>query len=200
MFLGGFFWAVFIPREASGQGTVVFNNSESGIIQQWTTQGYQPMPRGGVVLVYAPLGTSYVPYERYTSLSVFLALNPGWLLSAPTRITEPGRFNAGVVELGELGFPVPPGSSIQYVIGAWTEGFGTWDTFDAAFFANEWVEVSPMYTSGTGVDASTAVPIADTFRGLLVPIPEPSSAGIVSLGLALWAWWNRRRKTFRRDL
>lgn len=168
---------------ALGQGTVIFNNSDSGLVKQdcGCGTGPIPVPAGGgkVQLFWAPTGTAYVPWSSSMSGAAWVAANPGWTLTPIVTMSGPGRFDGGTLTLS----PLSPGWIIDYVVLGWT-GTAAW--FDSALAQSAVVGVSSKLTSRTGNPTAdppgAPVPLANTFTGLLLTIPEPSTFSLVTLG------------------
>ena len=101
------------------QGTVVFANSAStGPVKQWTSASdptaiVVPKSGGRVELIAGPT-TSTLAHNmfssvtggvaaNYSSLSAFLAANPGWAAVATTEINvAAGQFNGGTVTINNV--------------------------------------------------------------------------------------------------
>jgi hypothetical protein len=183
---------------AFGQGTVVFNNGNNGLVQQWTDNNNQTLinvPKGGgmVQLYWAPAGSAYVPWTANLSGAAWQLLNPLWKAENPIGFTTPaaGKFTGGTLTLQPLG----AGAGIDYVVMGWT---GAAASFDAALAANSMVNVSAKFGSTTGnpttTPPGTATPIADTFGGVtLQPVPEPSTFALAGLGAAALLIFRRRK-------
>ena len=79
---------IVAPTMVFAQGTVVFSNSTSGLVKQWTsftdhTLINVPVGSGSVQLLAAPAGTALQPLVWgsalvYSSLAGLLSANPGW--------------------------------------------------------------------------------------------------------------------------
>jgi len=183
---------------AFAQGTVVFNNGSSGLVQQWTAADNSTLisvPKGGgqVQLYWAAQGTAYTPWTASLSSAAWQAANAGWKLENAFGFTTPaaGKFTGGTLTLT----PLNAGGSIDYVVVGWT---GNYASFDEALTAGSMANVSLKFTSGTGNPTTsppgTATPIADTFGGMtLQPIPEPSTLALAGLGAAALLIFRRRK-------
>jgi len=120
----------------------------------------------------------------YSSLSGFLAANPGWVAVATT-VCAPiaGLFNGGSVTIPNIA----PGANAYYIVIGWS---GSAASLDGAIASgNAKVGESALFTTGTGnpttTPPETAVPLSATFTGLtLANIPEPSTFALTGLGLA----------------
>ena len=162
--------------------------------------GYPTSPPGpasifSVELIAAPHGTplpnplgTYVPRDMllyfipdYSSLSGFLAANPGWVPVATTGSTVfGGLFNGGEQTIAS----VAPGANADYIVIGWK---GPYASFDVAFAANAFMGESALLTTATGnptlTPPSTPVNLNTTFTGItLAPIPEPTSFALAGLG------------------
>jgi Immunoglobulin domain len=166
---------IVTPTMAFAQGSVTFINGTAGLVKQWTcptnnTLISVPVGGGYVELLTAPAGTPLEnPLWRYSSLSNFLAANPGWAAIKTTGISPvAGRFNGGNVILQSI---IPGGAPVaEYCIIGWT---GSATSYDEAILAGAIVGSSPMLTTATGNDAtltpvSPAVSLATTFTGLIL--------------------------------
>jgi hypothetical protein len=185
-----------------GQGTVVFNNGAAGLVQTWAS-AYDPTPvpiasgaSGSYVqLLYAPAGTpagSFIYYRN--GLQLWLEANPGWVVgpSSTFNTGDAGRFDGGVVALAGIA----AGAQASYVLYASAPGF---DSNYGANTPGEYRGLSPVFTTATGTDAASAVPLADSFGGMVmdpVPIdyiPEPCASTLLGLGVIALAHFRRRR-------
>jgi hypothetical protein len=173
------------------QGTVAFENSDTGLVLQWTSSSDRtpiPVPSGGgqVQLFWAESGTAYSPWNSSMTPAAWKAVNPGWSLEMVIGFlspTHPGRFQGGALTL----YPLPPGGNIDYVVVGWT---GIYQSFDAAMAAGAMVNVSDKLSSRTGdptlVPPGAPVHLANTFGGMtLMPVPEPSAFALAGLGAAV---------------
>jgi hypothetical protein len=206
---------IVTPTMAFTQGTVVFINSSTGLVKQWTSSSdptLTPVPVGGgyVQLIAAPRGTpllhplgayyggpGFLP--AYSSLAGFLAANSGWVVPSddwgvpqPPAQTyaAPGRFNGGTRYI--LG--VPGGASADYVVIGWTGPYATYDDAYAADLADpnsSFLGMSAIATTQTGnccINPSVPVLLSPTFQGItLAPavIPEPATVLLAGLGAVL---------------
>jgi hypothetical protein len=136
---------IVAPTMAFAQGTVVLGN-QTGLVKMWTSQTDTTLinvPKGGgyVELIAAPKGTP-LPHPlfdwgppNYSSLSSFLAANPGWAAACgPNDATTPnpapialaaGVFNGGVYTIQNIA----PGADADYFLLGWT---GSSTDLDAA--------------------------------------------------------------------
>jgi hypothetical protein len=218
---------IVTPSIVFAQGTVAFENSLTGLVQRWTSSNdstLAPVPVGGgyVQLIATtkgnpllhPLGvyegsSGFLP--EYSSLTGFLAANPGWVVpysyryeppapQVPTPINgAPGIFNGGTMFI-----PAPEvlgGADADYVVIGWTGPYATYDAAYAADLANpnsSFLGMSAIATTQTGnagVNPSTPVPLSLTFQGLtLAPavIPEPTTVLLAGLGAVLLLLFRRR--------
>lgn len=195
------------------QGTVVFANSAStGPVKQWTSASdptaiVVPKSGGRVELIAGPT-TSTLAHNmfssvtggvaaNYSSLSAFLAANPGWTDIASTPITSlsAGQFGGGTVTIASIG----AGANANYFILGWT---GTAATFDAALASGTaFMGQSSVFPTATGNPNSsppgTPVNLNATFTGMtLAPlsvIPEPSTFALAGLGAAALLILRRRK-------
>jgi len=175
-----------------GQGTVLFNNHNAGLVMVGSTPS-RPVGAGlgGVQLAYAlaGYGTPWVAVSPYSAQGRIMEANPNWFLSPVIgSFTAPGIFDGGTLEL----WRVPENHPIDYVVFAWT---GRSPTFDTALISGGAVGISEMFTTFTGT-AGNPVNIADTFGGMTITlIPEPSAATLALLGTGVLfrVRWSRRR-------
>jgi hypothetical protein len=195
---------------AFAQGTVVFNNSGSSLVKQWTSSSDStlmnvPKAGGSVQLFYAATGTAYhsllgtlgatgAPLN-YSSLSGYLTANAGWTAGPITSILPiaAGQFNGSTVTLTGI----TAGGNASYAILGWN---GASTGLDAAIAAKAFIgESSPLTTAtgGAGSPPSTAVALNGTFTGMtLVPAvaaPEPSTFALAGLGAAAMLILRRRK-------
>jgi PEP-CTERM motif len=175
---------VCLAAAALGQGTVIFNNSATGLVDRWTA-GSDPIPvplghpSDHVQLFYAPVGTPGPGYLYGSAVYDWAASHPGWTAGPTTRLsgTEPGMFNGGIVSLDGI----PAGSEASYIVfgSAWGGDLG----IQAPGF---YFGLSPVFTTAAGADAASAVPLAGTFGGALLQpftlVPEPGSLSLAALG------------------
>jgi hypothetical protein len=204
------------PATISAQGTVVFVNFSTGLVQQWTSSSDPTLVpvsvgSGYVQLVAAPTGTPLPgplgAYESssgflpgYSSLAGFLAANPGWGVPwAPVPISAaPGRFNGGTFTI----YPLVPGADADYVVIGWTGPYATYDAAYAADLANlnsSFLGMSAITTTQTGNPTlsppGVAIALGPTFQGItLAPavIPEPTTVLTAGLGAVLLLQLRRR--------
>ena len=167
------------PTLAFAQGTVVFANSASSPVQQWTslydrTLINVPAGGGSVALMATPEGTAFNPFGCYccsdcgfgfsfSTLASFLAANPGWNCCAVTSILAGGQFDGGVVDIVPLFLP---GRNVEYCVIGWT---GPYSTLDAAIAGGAFLGMSALATTATGdpttTPPGTPVNLSDTFHG-----------------------------------
>jgi hypothetical protein len=163
-----------------GQGTIIFNNSDKGLVTWGVDFAGGPVAAGAgkVQLFWAPIGTAFVPWTSSMSGAAWVAANPGWTLQVPVTISAPGRFDGGTLTLT----PLSAGGMIDYVVLGWT---GTQPTFDAALAYGGLVGMTDKLRTATGnpsIPQTSPVPIANTFPGLLLTVPEPSTFSLLALG------------------
>ena len=168
-----------VSGSALGQGTVVFSNGPGGLVQRWTNQGIEtPIPVSStdvdyVQLVYAPAGTPAGPYGWRDGAFVgyqegadtWVADNPGWMLGPRTGIStnEAGRFEGGVVSLAGI----PAGGQASYAVFGAAGGVD----YTGSHIQDLYQGLSPVFTTATGADAASAVPLAEWFDGVtLIPV------------------------------
>ncbi len=191
---------VCLVVSAFGQGTVVFNNGPEGLVERWDVYGPEPekpipVPPSDtsdhVQLVYAPAGTPAGPFGYSEPISRWVAANPGWALgpSSPFNVpNEPGLFDGGVVSLDGIA----EGMQVSYAVyGEASETNDIGGTTEAFYRG-----LSAVFTTSTGTDAASAVPLADTFGGMvLLPFeaPEPSALLLAALGAAAMLLMRRRK-------
>jgi hypothetical protein len=198
---------IIAPTVAFAQGSVTLQN-QTGLVMQ--SSGV-PVPKGGgyVQLIAAPKSTS-LPNPlltqgalNFSSLSGFLAANPGWapgvvypgFSAVPTQIAfGPGLFSGGtywIINIGEA-------ADADYFLLAWT---GTSTNVDAAIAAYGLGQVefgeSAVFTTETGSPISSnpwpPVSLRKTFAGMtLYPAPEPATGTLLALG-GMIVWWLGRR-------
>lgn len=185
---------------AFAQGTIVFNNGPSSVVQRWTSatdQTLMAVPRntGMIQLVYAPQGTAGDIQGIGGGLAAWVGANPGWAIAS----TAVGTFNApgsGRYSLGQHALTgITAGNSIDYVVVGWSDQTQT--SFDAALAANDLVGWSTKFTSstgGAGTPPSPGTPLADSMTSgfTLSPIPEPSAFALAGLGAAALLIFRRR--------
>jgi hypothetical protein len=204
-----------------GQGTVYFNNSSTGLVQQWTSASdptLAPVPVGGgyVQLIATPTGNPLLNplgvygssgfVSGYSSLAGFLAANPGWAipyyllgpgLSGPVPISgASGRFAGGTDTISPLG----AGADADYLVIGWTGPYATYDAAYAADLANpdsSFIGTSSIATTHTGDPfvPTTPVLLNLTFPGItLAPaiIPEPTAVLLAAVGALLLMVFVRR--------
>ena len=208
--LFGILAASALAVSAFAQGTVVFNNSGSSLVKQWTSASDSalmsvPKAGGSVQLIYAapgtayhsllgPVGTTGAPLN-YTTLVDYLAANTGWTAGPIASILPiaAGQFAGGTVTLTGIA----AGGNASYAILGWN---GASANLNAAITAKAFIgEVTPLTTAtgGAGSPPSTAIALTATFQGMtLVPtgvIPEPSTFALAGLGAAAMLILRRRK-------
>jgi PEP-CTERM motif len=216
---------IITPSIIFGQGWVSFGNTSAGLVQQWTS-AYDstpaPIPVGGgyVELISTmqgnpllhPLGvyegsSGFLP--AYSSLTGFLAANPGWAIPyagpfgatplAPVPINAaPARFNGGTATIANIG----AGADADYLVIGWTGPYASYDAAYAADLANpnsSFLGISAIATTHTCnplyINPCTPVPLGPTFQGMtLAPavIPEPTTVLLAGLGAVLLVLLRRR--------
>jgi hypothetical protein len=194
---------IVTPYIVFAQGTVVFSNSTSGLVKQWTSyndSSLTPVPyrSGYVQLIGAPVGTAFHPlgsyqgsfgfYPFYPTLTSFLAANPGWNVTEPPELINiaPGIFSGGTVTIPLIG----EGADAEYVVIGWS---GVYAAYDAAFAAGAFLGQSPVAITATGdpllTPPGTPVSLSITFAGItlapVISIPEPSTFELAGLGAVL---------------
>jgi len=201
---------IVTPTMAFAQGTVALQN-QTGLVRQRTSSSDPTLiavPKNGgyVELMSAPVGTA-LPNPNLTgfsSLSSFLAANPGWSFAQGNPAASIIGFGAGLFNGGMLTIPgIPPGGPAEYMIIGWT---GAYTTFEAAYSAyasdpsSSFIGISAIdYIAKTGDPTSTppgtAVSLRPTFTGITFapPIPEPPSFALAGLGLAALLVLRHRR-------
>jgi hypothetical protein len=203
--------ALFLGASVLVQGTVVFDNGPTGLVSRWTDKYDStpvPLPLGGsdtgdyVELLYAapgtPAGPLYYQFGFGDSLLQWLARNPGWMLGPSNEfplVGEPGRFDGGAVSLEG----VPAGAQLSYALYGNALGIDEKGGHVNSYYQG----ISAVFTTATGTDAASAVPLADTFGGMvLVPplhlAPEPSTISLAALGATAMLLARRRARQNRR--
>jgi hypothetical protein len=201
---------VLTPIIAFAQGTVIFANSPSESVRQWTSAYDSTLtlvPKGGgfVELLTAPAGMAFTPLGTYgpggflpsfSTLAAFLTANPGWAAIATTGIGPvAGMFSGGAVTLQSS---IAGGANAEYVIIGWT---GSSVTYDEAFATYAFIGTSSMLTTTTGNPSLTPpgspTPLSLTFTGIgypqaIAPIPEPTGFALIGLGALLLTIFRRR--------
>ena len=211
---------IVTPTMAFAQGSVTLGN-QSGLIKQWTSATDPTLisvQKGGgyVQLIAAPVGTSLVNplfssasgTLNYSSLSGFLAANPGWLgawgpnggtASNPALIAmNNGVISGGTYTINNIG----DGADAEYFLISWTGAFTTADAAIAAFNGRQAMfGESAVFTTVTGNPLrsgggpGTPVNLKTTFTGMVLAplIPEPSSFALAGVGLAALLVFRHRR-------
>lgn len=202
------------PTMAFAQGTVIFEN-QTGLVKQWTSVSDSTLVRvpvggGYVQLIAAPEGTPFTNplgiYERiyglygfqlqYSSLSGFVAANPGWVAVAPPTGMNlaAGVFDGGNVTINDIA----AGGNAEYIVIGWTGNYTTLDdALASGLFQGSFFGESVIATTATG-DSGTPVSLSTTFGGVALGpelIPEPSSFALAGLGLAALLVLRRRRES-----
>ena len=186
---------------ALAQGTVILQN-QTGLVRQWTSPSDPTLigvPKNGgyIELIAAPANTPLYSswIMNYSSLSGFLAANPGWAVAGGQAYPiafGPGLFNSGTVTINNIA----EGASAEYLILAWT---GASTTYEAAMMTgSSWFGQSAIATTTTGDPLASPVPglpvsLRYTFAGLIMGSPEPSPSALAGLGLAALLVFRRRR-------
>ncbi len=199
--------AALSAAAALGQGTVLFQNDDRGLVYKWvgeTNPTLVPMAsdnRPHIQIAYAPAGTAYtpIPYVAWTTED-WLAINPGWTLGPAANMVGPpfGLFDGGTISLPGVG----PGAEAEYAIFAW----GLGDNFDEYASFGLWYGFAGPFTTLTGGAGQPPVSLADSFTGITIAgspflIPEPSSPVLVLIGVGMLAAWRRRYgRTYRPHL
>jgi hypothetical protein len=207
-----------IPVLALAQGTI-YPLNQTGVVKQWTSWNDPtlisvPTNGGYVQVIAAPKGTplsrplftpwSYGALPNFTSLSSFLAANPGWNLASVYYDVTPAPpiqiLYADGIFLGD-GLTlnnIAAGAEADYFVVGWT---GNYASFDAALnnFSG-FLGASAIATTSTGDPTATPpdVPVSlkSTFPGMtLAPlvIPEPTTVALAGLGAAALMVFRRRR-------
>jgi uncharacterized protein (TIGR03382 family) len=193
---------IVTPTMAFAQGTVVFNN-QTGLVRVNGTLPYKDDVY--VELFSAPVGTALLNQSvpNYAMLAWFLAANPGWAAAVPFNGGQnPGGLTVnGIFDLGNQYLNVPGRANAEYFVLGWTRAgggaIGTGTTYDAAMAAgNYWFGESAIYTTATGDPTTTPavlpVDLKNTFGGLIIEGPEPTTMTLAGLG-ALLLLFRRRR-------
>jgi hypothetical protein len=204
------FVLILTPTMAFAQGTVVFNN-QTGLVRQWTSPMDTTLinsPKGCAMaeLISAPVGTALVNPEvpNFSTLASFLAANPGWAPAVPFNggLNPGGLAVDGIFGLGNQYINVPGGATAEYFVISWTGPnggpLGAMTTYDAAqALGNFWFGQSAIFTTATGDPTTTPaglpVNIRDTFGGIIMGTPEPSTFALAGLGAVLLVMFRRRR-------
>ena len=199
---------------ALAQGTVILQN-QTGLVGQWASWSDSTLisvPKNGafIELIAAPAGTA-LSYPlgshnasgfnpNYSSLSGFLAANPGWAVAGAQ--AYPVAFGAGLFNCGTVTINnIAEGANADYFIIGWT---GAFTSYDSAYATRAFIGASAIATTPTGDPLATPVPslpvsLRYTFAGLMTPllaiapIPEPTSFALAGLGLAALLVFRRRR-------
>lgn len=192
-------------------------------MKQWTSATDPTLisvPTTGrlVQLIAAPKGTPLPNplfttsmggnYANYSSVSSFLAANPGWASAvnssgaAPTPIQGlVGIFIGGTYTINNI-VGNPQTGFADYLVIGWTGDFASYDAAYAASTVNQaasFLGMSAIATVLTGDPIWTPLGaptrLKSTFGGMtLMPvIPEPSTFALAGLGLAAPLVFRRRR-------
>jgi len=215
----GIMAASALAVSAFAQGTVQFQN-QTGTVKQWTASNNTtlisvPKSSGYIELIAAPTGTplpnplgvlgSSGFTTSYSTLSSFLAANPGWAVALsgsgtaqnPGLIaTGPGLFSYGALTINNIA----EGAQAEYIAIAWT---GTSTTLDTGISQGAFIGESAIFTTATG-DPLASPPGAPAntktiFGGMtLAPqvtaiVPEPTSFALMGLGAAALMIFRRRK-------
>ena len=201
-----------LAASAFAQGTVILQN-QTGLVQQWTSVSDSTLinvPKNGgyVELLSAPAGTALAnsTLSSFSSLSGFMAANPGWSLAQGVTGGSIIGFGAGLFNGGTLSLTgIAGGAPAEYIVAGWTGAFPTYDAAYAAALQNasaSFIGLSAIDTVVTGNPSLTPpglpVGLRPTFTGMttlataLAPIPEPTSFALAGLGLAALLVFRRR--------
>ncbi len=175
------------------QGTIIFNNSSSQMINVYVRTSSSGGP--------APLGTHVAFYYSPTAVtdpfsSSMHLIENGIGTIAPV----PGQFNLGIKTTDT---DAAPGSSIWATVRAWYSAgnaYTTWEQALAAAQANPGTvvlgatSVFQMPTGGFGQPPNLPVPLSTiaAFTGLTIGIPEPTTFPLCGLGAAALLIFRRR--------
>jgi len=202
--------------------------NRTGLVQRWTSSSDStlvPVPVGGgyVQLIATPTGnpllhplgvyqgsSGFLP--AYSSLSGFLAANPGWGVPDSYAFGNPAPQVPTPINLGPGGFaggdmviyPLGEGAPADYLVIGWTGPYATYDAAYAADLADpnsSFLGMSTLATTQTGDPVVIGVPhfpvnLSGTFAGMtLAPadIPEPTTVLVAGLGAVLMLLFRRRR-------
>jgi hypothetical protein len=166
---------IVTPTMAFAQGTVILQN-QTGLIRQWTSPTDTTLiniPKNGgyVQLISAPVGTalSNPNLLGFSSLSGFLAANPGWSFAVGNPPATIIGLGAGLFNGGTRTIPgIPPGGPAEYMIVGWT---GAFTTYEAAYNSGtSIIGLSAIATTTTGDPTATPpgfpVSLRPTFAGM----------------------------------
>jgi hypothetical protein len=166
---------IVTPTMAFAQGTVILQN-QTGLIQQWTSPTDTTLisiPKNGgyVQLISAPVRTalSNPNLLGFSSLSGFLAANPGWSFAVGNPPATIIGLGAGLFNGGTRTIPgIPPGGPAEYMIVGWT---GAFTTYEAAYNSGtSIIGLSAIATTTTGDPTATPpgfpVSLRPTFAGM----------------------------------
>ena len=171
---------IVTPMMAFAQGMVALQN-QTGLVRQRTSSSDPTLiavPKNGgyVELMSAPVGTA-LPNPNLTgfsSLSSFLAANPGWSFAQGNPAASIIGFGAGLFNGGALTLQnIPGGARAEYIVAAWSGAFTTYEAAYAAAMANpsaSWFGLSAIDTTLTGNPSSTPpgtpISLRASFTGL----------------------------------
>jgi hypothetical protein len=184
------------------QGTVLFNNGRGGLVQVGYVNQHEPADDFHVELVYAPAGTPASPFMGFLqSIQMWVDANPGWTLG-PTCDSSTNGLGPGLFDAGEVSLPgIAPGARASYAFFGWQGGWLNPTDYVGDYYRG----LSSVFTTATGSDAASAVPLADTFGGVLLPVysvilPEPGTLSLGVLGVCVMLSARRRRVRSSREM
>jgi hypothetical protein len=165
--------AMVVAAGAYAQGTINFVNTAGSLI---TLGGVSATAANGVKveLLAAPQGTS--------DIGLFSLVGGTVNVGTPT----PGRFSGGVRTINGI----PAGGAAAIIVRAYV---GV-DWASAQYSAISAILALPSTGNPLTIPAGTPSALIDSgFAGLNVPIPEPSSMALASLGAASLLMFRRRK-------